>query len=119
MMDVDLFNIHHSTFIIRLRSVEQIFLLRVDGDAGEELVDELVSNLKGVVEELVAESLQHVMGFHRTLLIDGEIVLLKLFLPLIVLGFELGIGFLDQWRIGVVVDHAQCHHLAETPVSRG
>ena len=59
-----------------------------------------------MVEELVAESLQHVVGFHRTLLIDGEIALLKLLLPLIVLGFEFGVGFLNQWCIGVVVDHA-------------
>ena len=98
--------------------MEHVVLHRVFSETGEEIERELISHLKCMVENLIAESLKHILSLHRFVLIDSEILSFELLLALIILRLKLCIALLHDRRISIVVGHCQRHHLAELPISR-
>ena len=102
--------------VCQLCAVEEIFLLNLGSEAGEKFFYQSVCHLDGMVENVVGELLQEVLCLHRALLVKLQILCFHLLLALVVLSLQLGVSILDDRGEGVVVGHAERHHLAETPV---
>ena len=105
--------------VCQLCAVEKIFLLNLGSEAGEKFFYQSVCHLDGMVENVVGELLQEVLGLHRTLLVKLQILCFHLLLALVVLCLQLGVSILDDRGEGIVVGHDERHHLAETPISTG
>lgn len=98
--------------------MEHVVLHRFLCKASEEFKCELVGNLKRMDKNGVAEMLKHVLRLHWTVLINGKILSLKLFLTLVILRLQFSVSLFHQRSINVIVGHGQCHNLAEFPISR-
>jgi hypothetical protein len=97
--------------------MEEISLLGVHTQASEKLFCELVGHGQGALEQVVRELLQQFLCVDGLRLADLQILFFHLLLALVALGLELQVTFVDEWRIAVVVDHAQGLHMAELPIS--
>ena len=101
---------------IPLCSVEEVFLLNLLRESSKEFFHQFICHFDGVVQNPIREVLQEVLGFYRALLVKLQVLCFHLLLTLVVLSLQLGVSILDDRSEGIIVGHAECHHLAETPV---